>query len=187
MAWNIDPAHSQITFSARHMMITNVRGRFENFSGTVDFDEQRPERTKVAVQVEAASINTREARRDDHLRSPDFFNAVQYPTITFESRRVEVLGPDRARLIGDLTIRDLTREVALDVEYAGQARSPWGVVAAGFSAAAKINRHDWGLNWNVALETGGWLVGDQISIAIELEIQQQPEAVPAAEPQAALA
>jgi polyisoprenoid-binding protein YceI len=180
MSWKIDPAHSQIQFTARHMMIANVRGRFENFTGTVEFDEENPAHSTVDVQIEAASLNTKEPNRDTHLRSPDFFNAEQYPYLTFKSKRVEKLDAAHGRLIGDLTIRDVTREVVLDVEYAGQAKSPWGAVSAGFSAQTKINRKDWGLNWNVALETGGWLVGEEVTINIELEVIKQ--AAPVEEP-----
>ena len=180
MSWKIDPAHSQITFSIRHMMISNVRGRFENFTGTVEFDEQAPTRSSVEVQIEAASINTREARRDGHLKSADFLNAEQYPYLLFKSKRVEVVDAHHGRLVGDLTIRDVAKEVTLDVEYAGQSKSPWGAISAGFEAKAKINRKDWGLNWNLALETGGVLVGDEINVEIELEIVKQPEAQPEA-------
>jgi polyisoprenoid-binding protein YceI len=185
MAWVIDPAHSHIQFTVRHMMISNVRGRFENFTGVVEFDEQNPARSTVGVQIEAASLNTKEAQRDNHLRSPDFLNAEQFPYLTFKSRRVEQLDEAHGRIVGDLTIRNVTKEVTLDVEYSGQAKSPWGMTSAGFTASAKINRKDWGLNWNVALETGGWLVGDEVRIDIELEIVKQPEQVLQAEAVAA--
>jgi len=175
MSWKIDPAHSQIQFSIRHMMISNVRGRFENFSGVVEFDEQDPSRSKVDVQIEAASVNTREAQRDGHLKSPDFFNADKYPYLTFKSKRIEKTDAMHGRVVGDLTIRDITKPVVLDVEYSGQAKSPWGAVSAGFSATTKINRKDWDLTWNVALETGGVLVGDEINVSIELEIIKQAE------------
>ena len=177
MSWIIDPAHSQITFTVRHMMISNVRGRFENFGGVVEFDEQKPERSKVEVKIEAASINTREPQRDGHLKSADFLYAEEYPYLYFKSKRIEKLDAAHGRIIGDLTIRSITKEVVLDVEYAGQAKSPWGAVSAGFSATTKISRKDWGLNWNQTLETGGWLVGDEIAVNLELEIIRQPEAV----------
>jgi polyisoprenoid-binding protein YceI len=177
MSWKIDPAHSQVQFTVRHMMISNVRGRFENFTGTVEFDEQNPARSKFDAQIEAASINTKEPNRDAHLRSPDFLNADQYPHLHFKSKRAEMLDAAHGRIVGDLTIRDITREVVLDVDYAGQAKSPYGTVSAGFSAQTKINRTDWGLNWNVALETGGWLVGEEVTINLELEIVKQAEAV----------
>ncbi len=173
--WTIDSAHTEITFSVRHMMISNVRGRFDKFAGTVEFDEQNPALSKVDVRIETASIYTKETQRDAHLRSADFFNAEQYPYATFKSKRVEKTSATTGRIIGDLTIRDVTREVVLEAQYAGQARSPYGQVNAGFSAHTKINRKEWGLNWNVALETGGVLVGDEITINLELEITKQPE------------
>lgn len=181
MAWQIDPAHSEINFTVRHMMISNVRGRFEKFSGTVDFNEADPSRSSVDVQIEAASINTKEAQRDGHLRSADFLDAEHYPYLTFKSKRVVKTGENTGRIIGDLTIRNVTREVVLEVEYAGQAKSPWGTTSAGFSATTTINRKDWNLTWNQALETGGVLVGDQIKIAIEVEVVKQVAAEAAAE------
>ena len=175
MAWHIDPAHSEIQFSAKHMMIATVRGKFARFSGTIDADEQDPTAAQVEVQIEAASIDTGNEQRDAHLRSPDFLNVEQYPYITFTSTKVERLVAEHGRLHGELTIRGVTRPVVLDVEYAGMAKSPWGTTSAGFSARTTINRKDWGLNWNVALETGGWLVSDEIKIAIDVELVQQPE------------
>ena len=175
MTWKIDTAHSEINFSVRHMMISNVRGRFEKFDGTVEFDEENPENSSVEVNIDAASINTREAKRDGHLRSPDFLDAEGYPYITFKSKRIEQTGEDSGRIIGDLTVRGETHEVVLDVDYAGKAKSPWGTTSAGFSATTKINRKQWGLNWNQALETGGVLVGDELKINIELEIIKQAE------------
>ncbi|MDP2937582.1 MAG: YceI family protein [Dehalococcoidia bacterium] len=173
MTWKIDPAHSQIQFSVRHMMISNVRGRFEDFTGAVEFDEEDPARSSVEVQIEAASINTKEPQRDTHLRSPDFLDAEKFPQLRYKSRRVEMIDASHGRMIGDLTIRDLAREVVLDVEYAGKAKSPWGTVSAGFSATAKLSRKDWGLTYNSPLETGGFLVGDQVNISIELELIKQ--------------
>jgi polyisoprenoid-binding protein YceI len=179
MAWQIDAAHSEIQFSARHMMIATVRGQFKNFTGTVEGDEQNPTAAKVDVQIETTSLVTGDEKRDGHLRSPDFFDVETYPYITFKSTRVEQLDGEHAKLHGDLTIRDVTKPVVLDVEYAGQAKTPWGTTNAGFNAQTKISRKEWGLNWNVALETGGWLVSDEIKINIELELVKQ--AVPAAE------
>lgn len=180
MSWKIDPVHSQITFSVRHMMISNVRGRFEQFDGEFAMDEEQPERSTVHVRIEAASINTREPNRDNHLKSPDFLDAANHPYITFQSRQVERTGPNTARLIGDLTIRGITRQVTLDVEYTGQARSPWGTTSAGFNARTIINRKDWNLTWNQVLETGGVLVGEDITIDIELELVKEAEAAAAA-------
>ncbi len=169
MSWKIDPAHSQVTFSIRHMMISNVHGRFENFSGEVDFNENDPVKSSVNVQIEAASINTRDTRRDGHLRSPDFLNAEQYPALSFKSKRIELVDDHHAKIFGDLTIRDITREVILDTEYSGQSKM-WGNTSAGFSASTKINRKNWDLNWNQMLESGGLLVGEDINISVDLEI-----------------
>jgi len=179
MSWSIDSAHSAVQFAVRHMMISTVRGQFDRFSGTVDFDEANPAATTVDVAIDASSINTRQGDRDTHLRSADFLNAAEYPTLTFKSQRVEVIDDNHARLIGDLTIRGLTRPATLDVTYLGQAKSPWGATSAGFTASTAINRKDWGLTWNQALETGGVLVGDEIKIDIDLELVKQAEAVPA--------
>jgi polyisoprenoid-binding protein YceI len=181
MSWQLDKAHSSINFSVRHMMISTVRGRFEDFDGTFEVHEADPTQSKIAVEIQTASINTKEPQRDGHLKSPDFFDAEKYPTITFKSNRVEKVDDQHVRLVGDLTIKDVTKEVALDVEYAGQAKSPWGTVNAGFTAQTKISRKEWGLTWNVALETGGVLVGDEITITIELEIIKQAEAAPVLE------
>ncbi len=170
MSWTIDLSHSHVQFAVRHMMISTVRGEFERFSGTIDFDPERPEATRVYAEIESASLNTRDETRDNHLRSADFFDAEKYPVITFESKRVQQQGPNKGKLIGDLTIRDITHEVVLDVEYAGTAVSPWGQTSAGFSASTTINRKEWGLNWNQALETGGVLVGDSVKIHIEIEL-----------------
>jgi polyisoprenoid-binding protein YceI len=176
MSWQVDYAHSEVQFSVKHMMISTVRGRFEKFNINVDFNEQDPTRSSVEVQIEAASINTKETKRDGHLKSPDFLDVANHPYLTFKSKRIEKVDNRRGRVIGDLTIRGVSKEVALDVEYAGQITSPWGSVSAGFSATTKINRADWGLNWNQALEAGGWLVGNEVTITIELELVKQPEA-----------
>ncbi len=180
MAWVIDSAHSEVNFMVRHMMISNVRGQFQKVEGTVEFDESNPVNSRVDVKIEAASINTKEEKRDAHLKSPDFLDAEKYPYLTFKSKRIEVKDKTHGRIIGDLTIRDMTHEVSLDTEYNGSAKSPWGTTSADFSAKTTIKRKDWNLNWNVALETGGWLVGDDIHINIELEIVKQPEAAPEA-------
>lgn len=179
MSWQIDSAHSHINFTVRHMMISKVRGSFETFSGSVNFDEDTPTNTTVDISIDATSINTREDQRDGHLRSPDFLNADEFPTLTFKSSNVEQVDAENGKLYGDLTIRGVSKPVVLDVEYAGQAKSPWGTTSAGFSAKTSIDRTEWGLTWNQALETGGILVGDKITIEIELEIVKQTEAVPA--------
>jgi polyisoprenoid-binding protein YceI len=161
------------------MMISNVRGRFEKFEGEVQFDESALENSKVDVRIDAASINTREPQRNAHLKSPDFLDIENHPYITFKSKRVEVLDKTHGRLVGDLTIRDTTREVAVDVTFNGLSKNPWGSMVAGFSAETVLNRKDWGLTWNVALETGGFLVGDEMKVNIEVELVKQAETVPA--------
>jgi polyisoprenoid-binding protein YceI len=175
MSWNIDNAHSQVMFTVRHMMISKVRGSFDKLGGTVNLDPQNPANTTVDIQIETASVNTRDPQRDGHLRSADFFNTETYPMMTFKSKRVEVKGDSIASLVGDLTIRGITKEVALDVEYTGSAKSPWGTTSVGFTAATRINRKDWELTWNKTLETGGMLVGEDIEISIELELVEVPQ------------
>jgi polyisoprenoid-binding protein YceI len=178
MNWQIDFSHSAIEFSVRHMMLAKTRGRFKIFTGTITADEQHPERSLVDVQIDTSSLDTRDEARDNHLRSPDFLDVTKYPYMTFKSTKLDLIDETHAKLAGDLTIRDVTRPVTLDVEYHGQARSPWGTTNAGFTAETKINRRDWGLTWNVALETGGVLVGDEITINIEIEaVQQAPVSV----------
>lgn len=179
MSWQIDQAHSEIQFSARHMMISKVRGSFESFEGSVDFDPENLTSGSVEIEIDAASINTRNEDRDNHLRSPDFLNAADYPKLIFKSTQVEQIDANSGKLHGDLTIRGVTKPVVLKVEYAGVAQSPWGTTSAGFSASASIDRKEWGLTWNQALETGGVLVGDKVNIEIELELVKQEEAVPA--------
>lgn len=173
MAWQIDYGHSHVQFSVRHMMLAKTRGEFQKFSGTVNLDESNPASTAVDIQIDAASINTRDEQRDGHLKSPDFLDAATYPQLTFKSTKVDVTGTNTAKLHGDLTIRGVTKPVTLDVEYLGKSKSPWGTENYGFEAHTKINRKDWGLTWNAALETGGVLVGDDVNIDIELEAVKQ--------------
>jgi len=174
----IDPTHAEIGFSVRHMMIATVRGRFGAVTGTVTVDEQNPKNSKVDVTIDASSIDTRQEARDNHLRSPDFFDVAKYPTLRFVSKRVE--GDPRNgefRVIGDLTIRDVTREVELKATLEGEGKDPWGNERAGFSASGKINRGDFGLNWNQALETGGVIVSDEVKLTIDVEaVKQAPVA-----------
>jgi len=175
MTWKIDPAHTSVRFTARHMMVTTVHGEFKKFDGTIEFDDKQPAKTTVDITIDAASVDTHEPQRDGHLRSPDFFNAEVYPTLTFKSTSVEVVDDTHAKLHGNLTIREATRPLTLDVEYYGTGKTPYGKTVAGFSAQAKINRKDWDLTWNVALETGGWLVSDQVALTIELELVAEAE------------
>ena len=170
--WELDPAHTTVEFSAKHMMITTVKGRFSDVSGTIEADEAHPDRSSAEASIDAASVDTRNEQRDTHLRSADFFDVEQNPVISFRSKRVEGAAGkagDRFKVIGDLTIRGTTKEVTLDTTYEGKIRDMEGKERAGFSATTSIDRRDFGLVWNQALETGGLLVGNEISIEIEAE------------------
>ncbi|HWL40763.1 MAG TPA: YceI family protein [Gemmatimonadaceae bacterium] len=167
-AWKLDPAHTLVEFSAKHMMITTVKGRIADVEGTIYTDEKDPRNSSVEATLKGTSIDTRSDQRDQHLRSGDFLNVEQFPEIKFRSARVEG-DKDKFKLTGDLTIRDVTRPVTLDVEYGGRTRDPWGGERVGFSATGKIDRRDFGLVWNQAMETGGVLVGNDIKINIEVQ------------------
>lgn len=170
--WDIDPGHTHVEFSAKHLMVSTVKGTFSEVTGTVEWNEAHPEQSTVTAQIDARTLNSRRGDRDDHLKSADFLEVERFPYITFRSKRIEpVSGTDqRFRLIGDLTIKDVTREVALDVEYAGQSRSPWGADVAGFTATTQIDRRDFGLTWNIALEAGGLTVGNEVKISLDVEL-----------------
>ena len=171
--WNIDPAHSNAQFSVRHLMISNVKGEFTKVSGQVLFDNDKPETLSAEATIDVSSINTREPDRDKHLKSPDFFDVANHPAITFKSKRAEK-GPNGLKVTGDLTIRGTTREVTLDVEGpTPPMKDPWGFTRVGASATTKINRKDFGLIWNQALETGGFVVGDEIKITVDVELVAQ--------------
>lgn len=168
--WSIDADHSSVGFTVRHMMVSNVKGSFGTFSGTVEVDEKDIAGSKVSVTIDAASINTGVAKRDEHLRSADFFDTARYPTMTYVSKKVEKSGKDRLKVYGDLTLRGVTRPVVLDVEGPTAAyRDPWGKTRRGASATAAINRRDFGLTWNKVIEAGGVLVGDEVKIILEME------------------
>jgi polyisoprenoid-binding protein YceI len=171
--WNIDTAHSAINFAVRHMVVAKVRGRFGTWSGTVQLDPEDLARSTVEVEIDARSIDTGVADRDNHLRSADFLDVESFPTLRFKSTKVEKAGTDRYKVRGDLTIRDVTREAVLDVEHAGQLKDPWGNQRAAFTATTSVNRGDYGLKWNQALEAGGVLVGERVDI--ELEVQAVEE------------
>jgi len=173
--WNIDVSHSAIAFSVRHMVIAKVHGRFARWSGAVTFDPKDPASAAVAVRIEAASIDTQVADRDTHLRSPDFLDVEKFPEIAFTSRSVAKSGEGWA-VAGDLTLHGVTRPVTLAAEFAGTGKDPWGNQRAGFSAKVTLDRKDFGLVWNAALEAGGVLVGEKVEIAIELEAIQQAAA-----------
>src|SRR5262245_43067206 len=167
--WNIDTAHTGINFSVRHMVLSKVRGRFAKYSGAIQIDDVDMTRSVVDVTIDAASIDTGVADRDTHLRSADFFDVERFPELRFRSKRIERLDDAGYRVLGDLTIRDVTREVSLDVEYGGRARDPWGNERVGFAAKVSLDRKDFGLTWNQVLEAGGILVGDRIDIDLEVQ------------------
>ena len=177
--WNIDPTHTSAEFSVRHMMITNVRGKFETVSGVINFDEANPAASSIDVTIDVNTVNTGVADRDNHLRSADFFDVEKFPTITFKSTNVQLNSDNSAKVTGDLTIRDVTRSVVIEGEYLGQHKTPFGTTITGFNGNTQINREDFGLTWNVALETGGVLVGKDIKIALEVEAVLATEEQPA--------
>ncbi|HLY39401.1 MAG TPA: YceI family protein [Candidatus Binatia bacterium] len=168
--WEIDPAHSSVQFSVRHMMVSNVRGEFRKVSGTVQGDETDPAKAKVEATIDTTSIDTRNEKRDTHLKSPDFLDTEKFPTMTFKSKKIEKTGDHRYRVTGDLTLHGVTREVALDVEGPSAAvKDPMGNLHVGATATAKINRQDFGITWSKALDGGGVMVGDDVDITIDVE------------------
>ncbi len=170
--WDIDVSHSAIHFHVRHMVISKVHGRFAKWAGHIELDEQDLARSTVDVAIDTASIDTQSADRDAHLRSADFLDVAKYPEMTFRSKRIEKDG-DGYRVVGDLSLHGITREVVLQAEFAGYGKDPWGNQRAGFSAKTSLDRREFGLVWNAALETGGVLVGEKVEIAIELEAVKQ--------------
>jgi polyisoprenoid-binding protein YceI len=171
VTWQIDPVHSTATFAVRHMMVTTVRGTFQKLAGTVQFDGKDVKTIVAQATIDVASIDTREPKRDEHLRSADFFDAATFPTITFASKRVEPKGAGRFALVGDLTIKGVTREVTLDVEGpTPEIKDPGGNIRIGASATTKINRQDFGVSWNRALDAGGVVVGDEVAITLDLSL-----------------
>jgi polyisoprenoid-binding protein YceI len=176
--WNIDLAHSELAFVARYLMVTKVRGGFGEFSGTLHIAEA-PEASWVEVTIKAASIDTGTPDRDKHLRSADFLDVERFPELRFKSTKVELTGGTGLKVTGDLTIRDVTKQVVLDAEFQGIAKDPWGGTRAAFSATTEIDREEFGASWNVALETGGWLVSKRIRLELEAQaILAPPEATP---------
>ncbi len=178
--WNIDTSHADVQFSAKHMMVTTVRGKFGGVTGTLTLDEDDPSASGGTIIVDVSTVNSGFEARDNHLKSPDFFDVATYPTITFVGTRVEPVGGNDFRVTGDLTIKDVTRPVTLDVEYLGTYQGFGPARRAGFHARAKILREDWGLTWNMALESGAWLVGKEITLEIDLAAEEAAAA--AAEP-----
>ncbi len=172
--WDIDPAHSNAGFSIRHMMIAKVQGGFRQLSGTLVLDRAQPSRSSVSAVIDAASIDTREPKRDEHLKSADFFDVAKYPTLSFQSRKVETRGAGHFQVTGDLTLHGVTREVILEVEgLDAEMKDPWGNTKIGASATTRIKRKDFGLSWNAALEAGGVLVGDEVSITLDLQFAKK--------------
>jgi polyisoprenoid-binding protein YceI len=170
--WTIDPAHTNVEFAVRHLMISTVKGRFGDVKGTVALDLANPAAAQVDVTIGATSIDTRNSDRDAHLRSADFFDVEKFPELRYVSRKVDVLPDGTFRVVGDLTIRGVSREVSLAATLEGTGADPWGGHRAGFSATGKINRGDFGLTWNKAIETGGVVVGDEVRLIIEAELVQ---------------
>ena len=169
--WQMDPAHSSFQFKIRHLTVSNVKGDFSKFQGVVIMDDQDITNLKVEVTIHAASVNTGHAQRDEHLRGPDFFDVAQYPTLTFVSKKVIKTDTNRLKVVGDLTLHGLTREITVDVEGpTSEVKDPGGNSRRGATAAAKINRRDFGLTWNKVLDTGGLVVGDEVNIYVEVEL-----------------
>lgn len=169
--WQMDPAHSSFEFKIRHLTVSNVKGDFSKFQGVAIIDDQDITHLKVEVAIDAASVNTGHAQRDEHLRGPDFFDVTKYPTITFVSKKVTKTDTNRLKVVGDLTIRGVTREMTVDVEGpTPEVKDPWGNFRRGATATAKINRRDFGITWNKVLDTGGLVVGDEVNITIEVEL-----------------
>ena len=170
--FKIDPAHTDILFSAKHMMVTTVRGKFTQVSGSIDIDEADPTKSKAEIVVATASVDTGFGGRDTHLRSDDFFAAERFPEMRVTSTTIRPKGGNHFIVTADVTIREITRSVDFEVEFLGFYPAMDGARRAGFSAKAKVNRKDWDLNWNVALEAGGWLVGEQVKLEVDVAVQQ---------------
>jgi polyisoprenoid-binding protein YceI len=171
MLWSVDPVHSHVGFSVRHMMVTTVRGAFKNFSGTLELNEADLTASKIQGEIEVQSVDTGNADRDNHLRNNEFFDAPNHPKITFKSTRIEAKG-DAFVVHGDITIRGVTKPIALDVEYAGTSKNPYGQTITGVSASGSISRRDFGIVWDSPLETGGVAVSDKVKL--EIEVQAKP-------------
>ena len=168
--WTIDPAHSVVEFAVKHLMVSTFKGHFRSLEGTVHLDEDNPANSSVAASIDVASVDTQTPDRDAHLRSDDFFNAERYPKMTFRSTRVERVDGTNWKVTGELTIRDVTKEVVLDTEYEGRIVDPWGNERIGFSARTELSRKEFGVRWNATIETGGVVVGDKVRISLNIEI-----------------
>jgi len=174
--WDIDPAHTSAQFAVRHLMVSTVRGEFSKVSGTINLDEQDPTKSSLEATIDTASINTRVEKRDQHLKSPDFLDVAKYPTIAFKSKKIEKVSDTNFKVTGDLTLHGVTKEVVLEVEGSTKAsKDPSGNLRIGGVATTKINRQDFGVQWNKALETGGVVVGDEVTITIDVELTKKAE------------
>lgn len=171
--WTIDPAHTSVNFSAKHMMVTTVRGHLGPVSGAIELDETDFTKSEIEVVIDVANLQTRDEKRDAHLKSGDFFDVENWPSAIFKSTRIEARGDDKYNVVGELSVRGVTKEITLDTQFEGFASNPWGQKLVAFTASTKINRKDWGLNWNVALEAGGVLVGEQVKLEIDVEAIKQ--------------
>ncbi len=173
--WTIDPPHSELTFKVKHLMITNVKGEFRKFDASYSGEGSNFDASSIHAEIDATSIFTNNDDRDKHLRSEDFFDVASHPTIVFKGKKMEKSGDDNYTLTGDLTMRGTTKEITLGVEFGGIATDPWGNAKAGFSLNGKINRKDWGLNWNAALESGGVLVSEEVRINAEVQFTKSED------------
>jgi polyisoprenoid-binding protein YceI len=167
--WKFDTVHSSVSFSVRHLMISRVHGSFKTWTGTLETDDENPANSKVQASIDAASIDTKELPRDEHLRSADFFHAANHPQITFESTSVTKLDSEHYKVIGNLTIRGVTKPVTLDTEFFGRQKDPWGGERAGFSAKTSIQRKDFGLEFNIPLDGGGFVIGEKVDITLDVQ------------------
>ena len=175
MAWKLDSMNTQIGFAVRHMMVTTVRGQFRNFTIDLHLNEQQPAASRVAVNIEAASIDTGVEYRDNHLRGPDFFDVERYPTITYVSKRIEKLNASQYRVVGDLTMHGVTHEFPLDFTVGGPFKNAMGVRAGAFAAEATLSRKQFGMTFNAVMENGGWMVSDKVDISIQAEVMEEAE------------
>jgi len=188
--WSVDSTHSTVGFTVRHMMVTDVHGTFNKAQGTVDLDEKDPTKSKVNIDIDVASVDTRDAKRDEHLKSPDFFDAANHPKISFKSTQIKKAGKDKFKVTGDLTMRGVTKSATFDVSGPTQPiKNPWGMVVRGVSVSGKVNRKDFNVSWNKALDGGGLIVGDEVKIQVDIELVEKAAApapaAPAAKPAAA--
>jgi polyisoprenoid-binding protein YceI len=173
--WDLDPAHTRLGFAARHAMVATVRGSFGIFSGVIQIDQTDPSKASAEVEIDAASLSTGTEQRDQHLRSADFLDVEKYPKIVFRSTRAEQVDEDSFKLYGELTVKDQARPIVLDLDFQGSSPDPFGNIRAGFEGRATINRKDWGLTWNVAIEGGGILVGDKVKIELDVSAIKRSE------------